>query len=369
MAHAVAETGGRRSMSFLELRGIDLFFGPAQILHGLDLAIREGEFLTLLGPSGSGKSTILRIIGGFLRPSRGDITLGGIDISGLPVNRRPFNTVFQDYALFPHMTVAENVAYGPRVQGRHDAAMREKIREVIATVGLVGLEGRRPAALSGGQRQRVALARAIVCQPQVILLDEPLSALDAELRHQMQDFLKDLQRQLGITFVFVTHDQSEAIVLSDRIVVLNGGRIEQIGTPHEVYYRPAREFVAGFFGRNNLLPGRIVALEGTGALVETSLGTISCDMPPSAGLRAGALVKVAIRPEALRPAEGPGTIHAVVERVVFVGAISRIDLAVENSQARLCWQTTVLPSGDQPRPGDRLAMGWRRSDAVLVAAE
>ena len=356
-------------MSFLELRGIDLFFGPMQILHGLDLAVREGEFLTLLGPSGSGKSTILRIIGGFLRPRRGSVTLRGADISAVPVNRRPFNTVFQDYALFPHMTVAENVAYGPRVQGRYDAAMREKIREVIATVGLGGLENRRPAALSGGQRQRVALARAIVCQPQVILLDEPLSALDAELRHQMQDFLKDLQRQLGITFVFVTHDQSEAIVLSDRIVVLNSGRIEQIGTPHEVYYRPAREFVAGFFGRNNLLPGRIAALKGGGAVVETALGAIPCDGPLPAGLGPRAAVKVAIRPEALRPAESAGAIHAIVERVVFVGAISRIDLAVGNGEGRLCWQTTVLPGGEQPTPGDRVAIGWRRSDAVLVAAE
>jgi spermidine/putrescine transport system ATP-binding protein len=356
-------------MSFLELRGIDLFFGPLQILHGLDLAVREGEFLTLLGPSGSGKSTILRIIGGFLRPRRGSVTLRGTDISAVPVNRRPFNTVFQDYALFPHMTVDENVAYGPRVQGRHDSAMRAKIREVIATVGLGGLEDRRPAALSGGQRQRVALARAIVCQPQVILLDEPLSALDAELRHQMQDFLKDLQRQLGITFVFVTHDQSEAIVLSDRIVVLNAGRIEQIGTPHEVYYRPAREFVAGFFGRNNLLPGRVVVFEGGGAVVETALGPVSCDGPLPAGLGPGSSVKVAIRPEALKPATGPGAIQAVVERVVFVGAISRIDLAVENGDARLCWQTTVLPGGEQPAPGDRVAVGWRRGDAVLVASE
>ncbi|MCB1376495.1 MAG: ABC transporter ATP-binding protein, partial [Rhodobacteraceae bacterium] len=180
-------------MDLLELNGIDLSFDRTQVLHGIDLAVREGEFLTLLGPSGSGKSTILRLIGGFLSADRGSILLRGSDISHVPVNRRPFNTVFQDYALFPHMNVAANVAYGPRVQGRYDADMRGRISEVIATVGLSGFEERMPAALSGGQRQRVALARAIVCQPQIILLDEPLSALDAELRHQMQDFLKELQ--------------------------------------------------------------------------------------------------------------------------------------------------------------------------------
>jgi spermidine/putrescine transport system ATP-binding protein len=359
-------------MSFLDLESVHLSFGPLEILHGIELAVREGEFLTLLGPSGSGKSTILRLIGGFLRPSRGRIRLRGADISQLPVNRRPFNTVFQDYALFPHMTVADNVAYGPRVQGRLDADMRRRIGEVIATVGLSGLEARRPAALSGGQRQRVALARAIVCQPQLILLDEPLSALDAELRHQMQEFLKELQRRLGITFVFVTHDQSEAIVLSDRIVVLNQGRIEQIGTPREVYYRPTREFVAGFFGVNNLLPGRIAAIAPGRTIVETALGPVECAGPPPAGGAPGMAAKVAIRPEALRPVDVAGPqpgIAARIERVVFVGAVSRIDLAVADRPVRLRWQLTIPPAGRQPAEGDMLSIGWAPEDAVALAAE
>jgi spermidine/putrescine transport system ATP-binding protein len=355
-------------MSFVELKSIDLSFGRLQVLHGIDLSIVEGEFLTLLGPSGSGKSTILRLIGGFLRPDRGQVMLRGAEITRLPVNRRPFNTVFQDYALFPHMTVADNIAYGPRVQGRYNAVARSVIADVITTVGLAGLEARMPAALSGGQRQRVALARAIVCQPELILLDEPLSALDAELRHQMQEFLKDLQRRLGITFVFVTHDQSEAIVLSDRIVVLNGGQIEQIGTPREVYYRPAREFVAGFFGDNNILPGQILQQEPDHALVQTPVGRILCTGPsPSAGSE----VKVAIRPEALRPVNGAhqgARIEATIQRVTFVGAMSRVVLALDDGRTTLRWRTTILPGGQQPSPGDRVTLGWSTEDAVVIAA-
>jgi ABC-type Fe3+/spermidine/putrescine transport system ATPase subunit len=279
--------------------------------------------------------------------------------------------VFQDYALFPHINVADNIAYGPRVQGRYDAAARKSIADVIGTVGLSGLESRMPAALSGGQRQRVALARAIVCQPQVILLDEPLSALDAELRHQMQDFLKDLQRRLGITFIFVTHDQSEAIVLSDRIVVLNGGRIEQIGTPRDVYYRPAREFVAGFFGDNNIMSGKILQQGPEYALVETPVGAINCTQSSSSDGVIGAEVKVAIRPEALRLVGGEHrgpALEATIRRVTFVGALSRIDLALDDGRTTLRWQTTILPGGRQPAPGDRITVGWSSEDAVVVAA-
>ncbi|MCB1486551.1 MAG: ABC transporter ATP-binding protein [Bauldia sp.] len=359
-------------MDLLELNGIDLSFDRTQVLHGIDLAVREGEFLTLLGPSGSGKSTILRLIGGFLSADRGSILLRGSDISHVPVNRRPFNTVFQDYALFPHMNVAANVAYGPRVQGRYDADMRGRISEVIATVGLSGFEERMPAALSGGQRQRVALARAIVCQPQIILLDEPLSALDAELRHQMQDFLKELQRRLGITFVFVTHDQSEAIVLSDRIVVLNNGRIEQIGTPREVYYKPAREFVAGFFGDNNLLAGDVAAFSETRTVVNTAMGVIVCAGRPPASLKQGAPVKVAIRPEALRRegfAADCASVEVTVQRVTFVGAISRIEVAAKENGVPLRWVTPIPANEAPPAPGDNLTLYWGAEDAVAVSLQ
>jgi spermidine/putrescine transport system ATP-binding protein len=349
-------------MSFLELEGVGLSYGPVRVLRDISLAVGEGEFLTLLGPSGSGKSTILRLIGGFLKPDRGRVRLRGQDLTALPANRRPFNTVFQDYALFPHMTVLENVSYGPRVQGRLDAAMRRLVGEVIGTVGLTGFEARRPAALSGGQRQRVALARAIVCRPQIILLDEPLSALDAEMRHQMQDFLKDLQRRLGITFIFVTHDQTEAIVLSDRVVVLDHGRIEQVGTPRDVYYRPASPFVAGFFGDNNLLPGTVAALPGDAAEVETALGLLRCGGAGASSVRPGERVLVAIRPESLR-ADAAGR-AAAIERIVFVGAMSRIDLRTEGG-AVLRWQT-MTAGGPALAVGDTVRIGWDEAAAVVV---
>jgi spermidine/putrescine transport system ATP-binding protein len=349
-------------MSFLALEGVGLSYGPVRVLHDISLEVAEGEFLTLLGPSGSGKSTILRLIGGFLKPDRGRVRLRGRDLTALPANRRPFNTVFQDYALFPHMTVLENVSYGPRVQGRLDADMRRLVVEVIGTVGLTGLEARRPAALSGGQRQRVALARAIVCRPQIILLDEPLSALDAEMRHQMQDFLKDLQRRLGITFIFVTHDQTEAIVLSDRVVVLDHGRIEQVGTPRDVYYRPASTFVAGFFGDNNLLPGTVAARAAGAAEVETALGALRCGGAGASSAEPGDRVLVAIRPESLR-VDAAGR-AARIARIVFVGAMSRIDLETEGG-TMLRWQT-MTSGGPALAVGDALRIGWDEAAAVVV---
>ena len=216
-----------------------------------------GEFLTLLGPSGSGKTTVLRLIGGFTEASSGQILFDGQDITQLPANRRPFNTVFQDYALFPHMTVLQNAGYGPLVQRRTGDDTRKLIDETLDIVGLSALRDRYPAQLSGGQKQRVALARAIICQPKVILLDEPLAALDATLRRQMQVFLKQIQRRIDTTFVFVTHDQDEAITMSDRIVVMNLGRIEQVGRRRDLYFSPRTRFVAGFFGDNNLISGTV----------------------------------------------------------------------------------------------------------------
>ena len=215
----------------LELKDVSKRYAGIEVLHPTSLDVANGEFLTLLGPSGSGKTTVLRLIGGFSQVSGGSILFDGADITALPANRRPFNTVFQDYALFPHMTVLENVGYGPLVQKRTDPATRRLIDETIDIVGLAELRDRYPSQLSGGQKQRVALARTIVCEPKVILLDEPLAALDATLRRQMQVFLKQIQRRIRTTFIFVTHDQDEAITMSDRIVVMNHGQIEQVGTP------------------------------------------------------------------------------------------------------------------------------------------
>src|SRR6202162_2199797 len=237
----------------VRLAGVRRAYGDVVAIAGLDLEIATGEFFTLLGPSGSGKTTTLRVIAGFERPDTGRVELAGVDVTGTPPSERDVNTVFQDYALFPHMTVQENVEYGLRVKGAGRRERRVKAQEVLERVRLPNLGGRKPVQLSGGQRQRVALARAIVNSPAVLLLDEPLGALDLKLRQEMQVFLKALQGDLGLHFVYVTHDQEEALTMSDRMAVFNEGRIEQIGSPADVYEHPQTEFVAGFVGVSNVL--------------------------------------------------------------------------------------------------------------------
>ncbi len=237
----------------VRLVGLRKRYGDVAAIDGVDLDVRRGEFFTLLGPSGSGKTTTLRVIAGFERPDEGTVELGGVDVSSRPPFERDVNTVFQDYALFPHMTVGENVEYGLRVRKVRRAERRRRAAEALGVVQLDGYDRRRPGQLSGGQRQRVALARAIVNNPRVLLLDEPLGALDLKLRQQLQIELKQLQQELGMTFVYVTHDQEEALAMSDRMAVFNGGRVEQVGAPAEVYEHPATEFVAGFIGTSNVL--------------------------------------------------------------------------------------------------------------------
>ena len=245
-----ARSGGAPAV---RLSGIRKAYGDVVAVDGVDLEIAEGEFFTLLGPSGSGKTTTLRLIAGFERPDEGTVELAGRDVSAVPPYARDVNTVFQDYALFPHMTIADNVAYGLRVKGVSRRERQERVQEILRRMRLPDVGGRKPGQLSGGQRQRVALARALVNRPDVLLLDEPLGALDLKLRQEMQLFLKSLQQDLGITFVYVTHDQDEALTMSDRLAVFNQGRIEQLGAPAEVYERPKSEFVAGFVGTSNEL--------------------------------------------------------------------------------------------------------------------
>ncbi|MFZ5757558.1 MAG: spermidine/putrescine ABC transporter ATP-binding protein PotA [Pseudomonadota bacterium] len=245
----------------VRLRGVAKSFDGKPVLAGLDLDIRHGEFLTLLGPSGCGKTTVLRLIAGFEQPDHGSIEIAGRDVSALAPDARHVNTVFQSYALFPHMTVQQNVAFGLEMKKVPKAEITARVAETLAVVRLAGLEGRRPHELSGGQQQRVALARALVNRPQVLLLDESLSALDYKLRKQMQVELKALQRQLGITFVFVTHDQEEALAMSDRVVLLNAGRIAQSGPPREIYERPANLFVAQFVGEANIFSGTLLSVD------------------------------------------------------------------------------------------------------------
>jgi putative spermidine/putrescine transport system ATP-binding protein len=249
----LAPDAGAEAPPDISVRGLTKRYGDVVAVDGVDLDIPAGEFFTMLGPSGSGKTTTLRMIAGFERPDEGTIELGGTDVSGRPPFDRPVNTVFQDYALFPHMTVQQNVEYGLRVRRVGKAERRAKASEALARVRLEGYGPRKPGQLSGGQRQRVALARAIVNTPQALLLDEPLGALDLKLRQELQIELKQLQQELGMTFVYVTHDQEEALTMSDRIAVFNHGRIEQVGSPAEMYEHPATTFVAGFIGTSNIL--------------------------------------------------------------------------------------------------------------------
>ncbi|MDQ1533146.1 MAG: putative spermidine/putrescine transport system ATP-binding protein [Actinomycetota bacterium] len=268
----------------VEMRGVTKRFGSVLAVDSVDLDVVAGEFFSMLGPSGSGKTTMLRMIAGFEQPTSGTIRLGGVDVTPLPPFDRDVNTVFQDYALFPHMTVEQNIEYGLKVRKVPRAERRTRVGEALATVRLEGYGARRPSELSGGQRQRVALARALVNRPRVLLLDEPLGALDLKLRGEMQIELKEIQREVGITFIFVTHDQEEALTMSDRIAVFRAGCIEQIGTPPELYERPVSSFVAGFVGTSNLLIGdvahRLLGTYGTFTVRPERLRLVATDTVP-----------------------------------------------------------------------------------------
>jgi spermidine/putrescine transport system ATP-binding protein len=293
-------------------------WGERRILDHFSLQVRDGEFITLLGPSGCGKTTLLRLLGGFETADAGRILLGGEDITRLPPHQRPVNTVFQNYALFPHMNVFDNVAYGLRMEGRPRDEIAQRVRDALSMVRLDGFAERRPHQLSGGQQQRVAIARAVVKKPRVLLLDEPLSALDYKLRRDMQIELKRLQRELGITFLFVTHDQEEALSMSDRIVVMREGHVEQIGTPRDVYETPASLFVARFVGEANLFRGEALAQEGDETLRASVEGREILLRPRGRQFAPGAKLRVMLRPEDLRLSDpalgGAGWRGRVVER-------------------------------------------------------
>ena len=325
----------------VRLSGIRRVYGDVVAVAGVDIDIGAGEFFTLLGPSGSGKTTTLRVIAGFERPDAGRVELQGVDVTGVAPSQRAVNTVFQDYALFPHMTVAENVEYGLRVKGMSRKDRRARAQEVLERVRLPGLGDRKPMQLSGGQRQRVALARAIVNRPPVLLLDEPLGALDLKLRQEMQIFLKALQRDLGITFVYVTHDQEESLTMSDRLAVFNEGRIEQLGTPAEVYEHPQTEFVAGFVGVSNIL-------ERDGR-------------------------RITIRPEKIRMAadgagEGePGTIR----EVVYVGMVTRFIVDLDAGGQLVVVRQNLETSSQEAlsEQGKRVRLSWRPEHTYEIKKE
>ncbi|GBD09291.1 Spermidine/putrescine import ATP-binding protein PotA [Candidatus Thermoflexus japonica] len=306
----------------VELRKVSKHFGDVEAVHQVSLQIRDGEFFSLLGPSGCGKTTTLRMIAGFERPTEGEIYIKGERMNDVPPFHRPVNTVFQHYALFPHMTVFENVAFGLEMKRLPRDEIRRRVEEALRLVRLTGLENRYPRQLSGGQQQRVALARALVNRPAVLLLDEPLGALDLKLRKEMQLELKTLQHQVGITFIYVTHDQEEAMTMSDRIAVMNQGRVLQVGTPVEIYEHPATRFVADFIGETNFLEGRVVDLERGMARVEIEGFTVFA--APSEGTHRGQRVTVAVRPERIRlgaegPEDTPNRYPGVIEEVIYIG--------------------------------------------------
>ncbi len=320
-------------------RGVSRHFGEVRAVDAVDLSVGEGEFFAMLGPSGSGKTTCLRLIAGFDQPTAGHIEIFGETAEGVPPNRRSVNTVFQDYALFPHMSVLDNVAYGLMVKGVSRPERHKAAEDALSLVKLAGYGGRRPAQLSGGQRQRVALARALVNKPRVLLLDEPLGALDLKLREQMQDELKALQRSLGVTFVFVTHDQGEALSMADRVAVFNEGRIVQVGAPEEIYARPRTRFVADFVGSSNLIPPEV-----TKKLV-------------------GEARWASLRPEAVRLGSG-GRVGRVTSRR-YLGAASRVTLTVEGFELAALVAAETAP----PEPGSEVRLDWSRDALHLLAEE
>jgi len=339
------------------LEGVNHWFGTFHALRDIDLAIAAGEYVTLLGPSGCGKTTLLSVLGGFVEPAKGRVLIGGHDMTKVQPARRPTTTVFQDYALFPHMSLRDNVGFGLRMAGAPKAERHRRANEMLALVGLVGAADKRPHELSGGQRQRVALARALAVKPDVLLLDEPLGALDLKLRRAMQDELKTIQRQVGTTFVHVTHDQEEAMAIADRIVVMNAGRIEDEGSPERIYRRPRTLFAADFMGEMNHIPCR--AEQG---VIETPFGNL-----PAVDMRPGAAV-LCLRPEAIREGEGPIRIGpATVRDAAFFGTHARAHLVPEASPDLVL--VAHLPPGRLPLPGETLVLSAETETASIFPAE
>ena len=324
----------------VQFAGVSRHYGAVKALDEVDLEVLEGEFFTMLGPSGSGKTTCLRLVAGFEQPTAGHIEIFGQTAEGVPPFRRNVNTVFQDYALFPHLNVLDNVAYGLMIRKVGKAERYRVAEEALELVALPGLGKRRAGELSGGQRQRVALARALVNKPRVLLLDEPLGALDLKLREQMQEELKNLHRQLGITFIFVTHDQNEALSMADRVALFNDGRVVQVGTPREIYRQPNSRFVADFVGSSNVLPPEFVERHG--------------------GERRWA----SLRPESIFLAT-QGGYAATVIAVSYLGGTTRLALEVDDLRVNL-----LLPSAaDVPAVGERVAIDWKAQDMHLMESE
>ena len=349
------------SDSFLELKNLKKSFAPGEaVLQGINLTIRQGEFVTLLGASGCGKTTTLRIIAGLEQPDSGSVWLEGQDVTALEPNQRDVNTVFQNYALFPHMNVADNIGYGLKIRKAPKAEIKKKVKEMLELVQLEGYEKRKPSELSGGQKQRVAIARALANNPRVLLLDEPLGALDLQLRRTMQLELKRLQKKLGITFIYITHDQEEAINMSDRIVVMNQGQFEQIGTPDEIYNHPKTSYVAAFVGNANILKGTVA--EKNGNHIKVKLGDEVASIDTEEKVNVGETITVALRGENILLEEN-GNLHATVKEKNFAVGQLRVLLTLPNGD-----EVTASRFGMNAdiQPGQQICWRFEPKDAVLV---
>ena len=354
----------------IDVRAVTKRFGDFTAVNDITLGVRAGEFITLLGPSGCGKTTLLRMLSGFETPDVGEIRIEGRDVTRLAPYRRNVNQVFQSYALFPHLSVRDNIAFGLRMQKLGAEETRRRVAEVVELVALGGFEDRMPHQLSGGQRQRVALARAIVPRPAVLLLDEPLSALDAKLRHQMQVELKRLQKRLGMTFVFVTHDQEEALTMSDRIAVFHQGRLEQLGTALEIYHQPQTAFVADFIGEANLLEAEWLAVEGMHLRVRLK-GGLELRVPQTGWPSDGSRAMISVRPEKVcisrRPIEGAeNTFQAVITEEIFQGALDHLTMRTDAGTVLTAVVANESAMMDAFHEGERVWCGLHLDDLVVL---
>ncbi|MCI1208738.1 MAG: ABC transporter ATP-binding protein [Treponema sp.] len=349
----------------IRLQNISKQYGDNCVVKDMNMEIGEGEFLTILGPSGCGKTTTLRMIAGFEKPSSGHLFFDEKEIQETEPYHREINTVFQNYALFPHMTVYDNIAFGLKVKRTSNAEIKENVAKMLELVQLEGYGSRRPSQLSGGQKQRVAIARALVNKPKVLLLDEPLGALDLKLRKQMQFELKSLQSKLGITFIYVTHDQEEALTMSDRIAVLSDGILEQLGTPKDIYECPKSKFVADFIGESNIFEGIVSSVQDSSIQVKIESGFIS---GLSTNCREGDIVDVSVRPENLKispePAEGfdcPG----IIKESIYIGNINKIIVTLPNGKEAKINQSPKLPVFPA---GTAVFLSWKGEDAVVISS-
>ncbi|WP_246102151.1 ABC transporter ATP-binding protein [Methylobacterium terricola] len=357
----------------VDLRGVRKWYGAVPAVRDVSLAIRPGEIVSFLGPSGCGKTTTLRMIAGLEHPDAGEIRIGGGLVNDVAPWKRNIGMVFQNYALFPHMSVAENVAFGLAMRREGRAEIDAKVAAAMAQVRLTPLADRRPSQLSGGQRQRVALARAIVTRPSVLLLDEPLAALDRKLREQMQVEIRQLQREVGITTVFVTHDQEEALTLSDRVVVMEAGRVVQTGTPAEVYERPRSRFVSDFIGFTNAVAGRIEAVEGGTATVTMRSGQ-TIRVPAEAGLAAAQAVDLVVRPEKVElnpPAEarpGRALVSGTLRHSVYTGAVTYHHVDIGAGETLIAMASNGDGHGEAPVLGSPVTLGFRPENMLVFAS-